>query len=210
VGRPKVNRGASSRGQSAAKSGVTTGSNQFRIIGGKWRGRKLRFPDVAAIRPTPDRVRETLFNWLQPYILGANCLDLFAGSGAVGLEALSRGAASVTFVEQERQVASVIREHLQLLGGTGEVVERDALSYLKSDPAPFDLIFLDPPFGKEFITKVSQLLQEYKLIHDRTLIYLESEQPVEVEDLPTGFQIEKEKRAGQVWYGLARHNKTEA
>jgi 16S rRNA (guanine966-N2)-methyltransferase len=164
---------------------------------------------VAAIRPTPDRVRETLFNWLQPYILGARCLDLFAGSGAVGLEALSRGASAVTFVEQECQVANVIREHLQLLGGSGEVIERDALNYLKNSSVAFDLIFLDPPFGKGLISEALKLLEEQELIHNKTLIYLEAEQPVAVEVLPTGFHIEKEKQAGQVWYGLAQFNDVE-
>lgn len=186
-------------------------SNQFRIIGGEWRGRRLKFPDVAAIRPTPDRVRETLFNWLQPTILGARCLDLFAGSGAVGLEALSRGAASVTFVEQDRQAAGVIRDHLQLLHGNGEVVERDALSYLQQAALlPFDLIFLDPPFGNGLIARVNRLLSERGLLHQKTAIYLESEQPVGIDELPDGFILEREKWAGQVWYGLAKFNQSEA
>ena len=194
------------------KTGAKSASNQFRIIGGEWRGRRLNFPDVEAIRPTPDRVRETLFNWLQPHILGARCLDLFAGSGAVGLEALSRGAATVTFVEQDRKVASAIREHLQLLKGHGEVVEREALGYLKekSELIPFDLIFLDPPFGKGLIARLCQLLEKHGLIHDKTLIYLESEQPITSEVLPSGFQIDREKRAGQVWYGLAKFTEIEA
>ncbi|MCW8982991.1 MAG: 16S rRNA (guanine(966)-N(2))-methyltransferase RsmD [Gammaproteobacteria bacterium] len=185
-----------------------SGSNQFRIIGGEWRGRKLQFPDVAAIRPTPDRVRETLFNWLQPYILGASCLDLFAGSGALGLEALSRGAASATFVEQQSLAAVMIREHLKRLNGNGSVVERDALSYLKQEgqSIPFDLVFLDPPFGMGLIAEVSRQLDDGDLIHDKTIIYLESEQPVMDEALPSGFHIEREKRAGQVWYGLAKFN----
>ena len=185
------------------------GSNQFRIIGGQWRGRRLGFPDVAAIRPTPDRVRETLFNWLQPHIPGARCLDLFAGSGAVGLEALSRGAASVTFVEQDRRVARRIQEHLQLLNGNGTVVEQEALSYLRRESAIYDLVFLDPPFGKGLIGEVSRLLEEQGLINNSTLIYLESEQPVTAGELPSGFIIKREKRAGQVWYGLAKYNELE-
>lgn len=185
------------------------GSNQFRIIGGQWRGRRLGFPDVAAIRPTPDRVRETLFNWLQPHIPGARCLDLFAGSGAVGLEALSRGAASVTFVEQDRRVARRIQEHLQLLNGNGTVVEQEALSYLRRESAIYDLVFLDPPFGKGLIGEVSRLLEEQGLINNSTLIYLESEQPVTAGELPSGFIIKREKWAGQVWYGLAKYNELE-
>ncbi len=193
-----------------SRTGKNSGHNQFRIIGGEWRGRKLKFPDVAEIRPTPDRVRETLFNWLQPHILGARCLDLFAGSGAVGLEALSRGAATVTFVEQDRHVAEAIRQHLQLLNGNGTVVEQEALGYLKRESAAYDLLFLDPPFGKGLIAKVSRLLEDQEMIHADTLIYLESEQPVTAEALPDGFRVEREKRAGQVWYGLARFNQAES
>ncbi len=190
---------ASTRGLSRGGSG----RNQFRIIGGRWRGRRLAFPDVADIRPTPDRVRETLFNWLQPHIAGAKCLDLFAGSGAVGLEALSRGAASVTFVEQRPQVAVAIREQLQLLGGDGEVVEREALDYLREGSSVYDLIFLDPPFGKGLIAKVSQLLEAQQFVNTKTLIYLESEQRITSEVLPSGFVMKRAKQAGQVWYGLA-------
>lgn len=195
--------------RSRGTSRESSGNNRFRIIGGQWRGRKLVFPDVADIRPTPDRVRETLFNWLQPYVLGAKCLDLFAGSGAVGLEALSRGAGTVTFVEKNRQVAGKIREHLQLLTGNGEVIESDALSYLKTQSTTYDLIFLDPPFGQGLIADVCHLLEEHQYVNDKTLIYLESEQMVTSEQLPTGFSIEREKQAGQVWYGLARFSKVE-
>ena len=106
------------------------GTNQLRIIGGEWRGRKLRFPDVAGLRPTTDRVRETLFNWLAPVIHGARCLDLFAGSGALGLEALSRGASSVVFIDSDRRAVQSLRENLALLKeGRGEVLQSDALSF---------------------------------------------------------------------------------
>ncbi|MDH3353926.1 MAG: 16S rRNA (guanine(966)-N(2))-methyltransferase RsmD [Chromatiales bacterium] len=198
--------------RAAVKLKGSSGNNQFRIIGGEWRGRKFKFPDIEAIRPTPDRVRETLFNWLQPHILGAKCLDLFSGSGAVGLEALSRGAARVTFVEQDRNAVTAIKSHLQLLKGNGEVCQREALSYLEggAESTPFDLIFLDPPFGKGLIAKVSQLLEESRLIHEKTVIYLESEQPITADVLPSGFYIDREKQAGQVWYGLAKFIETEA
>lgn len=202
--------GGRSESKSGAKPRPQSGSNRFRIIGGQWRGRRLSFPDVAAIRPTPDRVRETLFNWLQPHILGARCLDLFAGSGAVGLEALSRGAATVTFVEQERPVAEVIRQHMQLLNGSGTVVEQEALSFLKRESASYDLLFLDPPFGKGLIAEVSRLLEKQGLIHANSLIYIESEQPVTAEELPCGFEVYREKWAGQVWYGLARFSEAES
>ena len=126
--------------------------NQFRIIAGIWRRRRLAFPKLPDIRPSPDRVRETLFNWLREQVAGARCLDLFAGSGALGLEALSRGACQVTFVDQERQAVEAISAHLQNLGATGgEVVQAEALAFLRGTPAAFDIVFLDPPFASELL-----------------------------------------------------------
>jgi 16S rRNA (guanine966-N2)-methyltransferase len=135
----------------------------LRIIAGQWRGRKFRFPD-SAIRPTPDRVRETLFNWLRTHVEGARCLDLYAGSGALGLEALSRGASSVEFVERQRNVAQSLRELLQQWSANGAQVHcAPAQDYLKHAPgdARFDIVFLDPPFAEgaagELVTALSAL-----------------------------------------------------
>jgi 16S rRNA (guanine966-N2)-methyltransferase len=126
----------------------------LRIIGGTWRGRKLRFPAAAAIRPTPDRVRETLFNWLQAAIPGAHCLDLFAGSGALGLEALSRGAAQVTFVDQDEAAAAALRARLTEWQAHGaEVVRGDALRFLGRPAQACDVVFLDPPFAGELLER---------------------------------------------------------
>src|SRR6202044_1338078 len=127
-----------------------TGRNSVRIIAGTWRGRRIHFPDMPALRPTPDRVRETLFNWLQHSIVDSRCLDLFAGSGALGLEALSRGAKEVVFVEQAQQAARALQAELQRLGGTprARILEQGAARYLRGPAQPFDVIFLDPPFGR--------------------------------------------------------------
>src|SRR5450432_2048001 len=123
--------------------------NSVRIIGGEWRGRRINFPDIPGLRPTPDRVRETLFNWLQQAVAGARCLDLFAGSGALGLEALSRGAKALAFVEQAVPAARALREQLMRLGATSraQVFEMGAARFLRSAGEPFDIVFLDPPFG---------------------------------------------------------------
>ncbi|HEX2585450.1 MAG TPA: 16S rRNA (guanine(966)-N(2))-methyltransferase RsmD, partial [Steroidobacteraceae bacterium] len=136
---------------SARKSGnaaASNGANRLRIIGGRWRGSKLNFPNIDAIRPTPDRVRETLFNWLQTDISNARCLDLYAGSGALGLEALSRGASAVTFVDREPAIGKYLRDTLQRLDGNGgNVITMDSSHYLTQTPTLFDVVFLDPPFA---------------------------------------------------------------
>src|SRR5690606_3705719 len=134
-----------------AKLSTARNPNQLRIIGGQWRGRKLRFPDVEGLRPTGDRIRETLFNWLAPELPGARCLDLFAGSGSLGLEALSRGAAASWMLERDAHAAGCLRENLQLLAADGGVVQHlDSLTHLRQGNAeqPFDVIFIDPPFDR--------------------------------------------------------------
>src|SRR6184192_669504 len=131
-----------------------------RIIGGTWRGRKVRFPASAAIRPTPDRVRETLFNWLGTRTPGARALDLFAGSGALGLEALSRGASHVTFVEQDEAAVRELRARLaEWQAGDACVMRADALRYLAGEARPFDLVFLDPPFASELLGGAARVLE---------------------------------------------------
>lgn len=124
-------------------------ANQVRIIAGCWRGRKLSFAPVAGVRPSPDRVRETLFNWLSPVIRDARCLDLYAGSGALGIEAASRGASSVVLVDSDPQVVNCLREQLQLLGAAQiEVVQSTVEAWLAAPADPFDIVFLDPPSGE--------------------------------------------------------------
>lgn len=182
------------------------GGNLLRIIGGEWRGRKLRFPDVEGLRPTTDRVRETLFNWLAPVIHGARCLDLFAGSGALGLEALSRGAAAVTFVERDNRAQRALRENLQLVGSSGgEVIAGDALAFLRGTPTPFDVVFLDPPFRRGLLEPCLTLLNEKGWLAPGARIYLEVELEAGELLLPDGWELLRSKKAGQVSYNLARY-----
>ncbi|HEU4624438.1 MAG TPA: 16S rRNA (guanine(966)-N(2))-methyltransferase RsmD [Steroidobacteraceae bacterium] len=175
----------------------------IRIIGGTWRGRRFRFADVPDIRPTPDRVRETLFNWLGSRVIGARCLDLFAGSGALGLEALSRGAASAVLVEQNAVAARSLNELVATLGARGARVERDdALRFLTRTPTPFDIVFLDPPFAAGLLAQVAERLEGKGWLAPDALIYVESSAREPLPALPASWQPLKAKRAGEVGYHL--------
>jgi 16S rRNA (guanine966-N2)-methyltransferase len=175
----------------------------LRIIGGSWRGRKLRFPAVALIRPTPDRVRETLFNWLGARIGGARCLDLFAGSGALGLEALSRGAAAVTFVEHDSSAVRALAATLSAWGAQGARVERaDALRFLAGTPQPCDVVFLDPPFGSGLLGAAAAALEQGGWLKPAALIYVECAAREGPPALPASWRALKAKRAGEVGYHL--------
>ena len=173
-------------------------SNTLRIIGGNHRGRKLSFVDAKGLRPTPDRMRETLFNWLQPVIHGARCLDLFAGSGALGLEALSRGAASVEFVERDGKAAKRLGENLQLLGYDAKLCHaQTAQSYLDAKPEPFDVVFLDPPYQGGLLQQVIEQLDKGWL-NKGARIYMEHDSHHSRPDLPPGWTVLKARKAGQV------------
>ncbi|HYW04218.1 MAG TPA: 16S rRNA (guanine(966)-N(2))-methyltransferase RsmD [Gammaproteobacteria bacterium] len=177
-------------------------SNQFRIIAGRWRGRRLGFPPLMDIRPSPDRVRETLFNWLRDRVAGARCLDLFAGSGALGLEALSREAAHVVFVDREARALRAIGEHLASLGAAPDAAGRvcaEALDYLGGPPGPFDIVFLDPPYRTGLLQPcLTALLRGWLAPGWR--VYAEA--PQRPGSLPKGITVLRETRAGQVWAGL--------
>ena len=178
-------------------------SRVIRIIGGTWRGRRFRFADVPDIRPTPDRVRETLFNWLGARVVGARCLDLFAGSGALGLEALSRGAASAVLVEQNAVVTRSLTELITTLGAQGARVERDdALRFLGRTPTPFDIVFLDPPFAAGLLAKSAELLEHHGWLAPDALIYVESSAREPLPPLPASWQPFRAKQAGEVGYHL--------
>lgn len=200
---------------SAVKANINKGTGKLRIIGGEWRSRQLPVVDLPGLRPTTDRVRETLFNWLQNDIAGAHCLDLFAGSGALGFEAASRGAASVTMLELQNAAMQVLRSNRQLLSSdnTGarnradniELLQQDALSWLASyQGKTFDVVFLDPPFASDYLHKAIQLLSERECLSDNACVYLECEQQQSLPDLPSGWELSKEKTAGQVSYYLVR------
>src|ERR1700761_9030792 len=144
-----------------AKPRANTAPGRVRIIGGSLRGSKLDVPDFAGLRPTPDRVRETLFNWLMPVIEGARCLDLFAGTGALGIEALSRGAAHVDFVESDAQLARMLRDNLARLKQTASVLQSAASRFLESAGGEYDVVFLDPPFGDDLWDRVMTALETH-------------------------------------------------
>jgi 16S rRNA (guanine966-N2)-methyltransferase len=175
----------------------------LRIIGGRWRGRKLRFPPSAAIRPTPDRVRETLFNWLGAHTQGARALDLFAGSGALGLEALSRGAAHLTFIEHDAAAVRELRARLsEWQAGNAQVVCTDALDYLAGAAAAFDLVFLDPPFASTLLARAAALLEERGWLSDGALVYVECAAREALPPLPATWRRLRAKQAGEVGYHL--------
>ena len=183
---------------------------RLRIIGGRWRGRRLEVPESEGLRPTPDRVRETLFNWLHPYIAGAHCLDLFAGTGALCLEALSRGAARVVMVEQVPAVAEQLRRHVATLqADNAEVVRADALEFLQQAPQAFDIVFLDPPFRSDLIARCVALVEARGWIKPGGLIYIEAPSRVEALPIPATWELIRSKSAGQVGYHLARKSATE-
>jgi 16S rRNA (guanine966-N2)-methyltransferase len=179
----------------------------LRIIGGEWRGRKIHFPPVQAIRPTPDRVRETVFNWLQGVVPGSRCLDLYAGSGALGLEALSRGANEVVFVDVEPAVVRHIGDTLRELGcDRGRAVRSDAAGFLAGQPAPFDVIFLDPPFAEPVLPDTCRRIEAGGWLKAGGLVYLEAPAAAGAPELPPGWTLLKSKRAGEVGYHLARRD----
>ncbi len=175
----------------------------LRIIGGAWRGRKLRFPDVAQLRPTPDRVRETLFNWLGAKLPGARCLDLFAGSGALGLEALSRGAAAVCFVEHDAHAVRELKARLAEWGAQGASVQRaEALTFLASGGEPCDVVFLDPPFASALLGAALPLLTAHGWLRPAARVYVEGPARAGLPPLPAGLELLRSGQAGAVGYHL--------
>ncbi|MBM7062389.1 16S rRNA (guanine(966)-N(2))-methyltransferase RsmD [Pseudomonas sp. UL073] len=180
------------------------GNGQLRIIGGEWRSRRFPVPDGLGLRPTPDRVRETLFNWLAPHIEGAKVLDPFVGSGALYLEALSRGAAQALALDTNGAAIAALRHALQVLNClAGQIQHGDALRYLENQPAtPFDLVFLDPPFHQNLLLPTCELLESRGWLAPRAWIYCESEAVPSALGLPQSWRLHREKQAGQVHYSL--------
>jgi len=172
-----------------------------RIIGGKFRGKKLLFPAIEGLRPTPDRVRETLFNWLMHDIRELRCLDAFAGSGALGFEAFSRGASQVTFLEVSRPAFLNLQKQVESFNATSLKIHNvDALAYLLQTSEVYDLIFLDPPFASNFLPECLQLLAKNPCLATGGLIYTESPEQMDI-DL-SKWEALKSKQAGQVIYSL--------
>jgi 16S rRNA (guanine966-N2)-methyltransferase len=177
---------------------------QVRIIGGMWRGRKLKVPDLPGLRPTPDRVRETLFNWLQPVIAGAYCLDMFAGSGALGFEALSRGAAFVEMVDQSRPIVDLLRQEAEKLDAHSlEIYTAVAPHQLRRPSHLYDIVFVDPPFTEDLLLPCCHFLEKNAFLADEAYIYLEAKDALDAALLPANWRLLKNKKAGHVNYHLA-------
>jgi len=182
----------------------TRDKGRLRIIGGRYRGRRLPVPAQLGLRPTADRVRETLFNWLQPVIAGSRCLDLFAGSGALGFEAVSRGAAEVLMIEHSEPVTRMLAANARTLGAAQVQVRRaDALRWLTGSGEPFDLVFLDPPFREGLLAPSCSLLSEGGWLVPDALVYLEAPADRALPELPKDWALIRDKRAGQVRFALA-------
>ena len=181
----------------------TSPPGKLRIIGGSLRGSRVAVPDMPGLRPTPDRVRETLFNWLAPVIEGARCLDLFAGTGALGIEALSRGAVQVDFVEADARLADLLRANLIRLKQDANVHSTDALRFLARDVARYDVVFLDPPFAANLWGDAARALEAHGRLLDSAWIYVEGPANATLE-LPQNWALHREGRAGDVRYALYR------
>jgi 16S rRNA (guanine966-N2)-methyltransferase len=196
---------ASRSGRGGARRAPGNYPGQIRIIGGAWRGRKLPVPAAEGLRPTPDRVRETLFNWLAAHLPGARCLDLFAGTGALCLEALSRGAGEVIMVERDAAVAANLRQSLATLGAQhATVANTDATEYLARPVESFDIVFVDPPFASNLIERCAALLDARGWVRPGGLVYVEAPARLDPLPVPAGWERLRSKRAGEVGYHLLR------
>jgi len=199
---PLPPRGA--RAKTPVHAPAHAGQGQLRIIGGAWRSRQFDFPMEHGLRPTPNRVRETLFNWLAPYIEGARVFDPFAGSGALYLEALSRGASMALALDLNARAIASLRQTLETLHcSNGQLLQTDALRHLENQPGtPFDLVFLDPPFSLNLLAPTCQLLEEKGWLAPGAWIYTESENRPSSLGLPDNWRLHREQKAGQVHYAL--------
>ena len=178
-------------------------SNKLRIIGGEWRSRCINFIDVPGLRPTPARVRETVFNWLRNDIIASRCLDLYAGSGALGFEAASRGAKSVSQVESNALACRALKENtLALAANQIKIVHADVFRYLSGDAEVFDVVFIDPPFAMSLAVQTCQWLEDKGWLSKHAKIYVEAESTLKLEGLPENWRLLKSKLAGEVGYHL--------
>jgi 16S rRNA (guanine966-N2)-methyltransferase len=178
-------------------------NNTVRIIGGHWRSRQIKFDNIAGLRPTPTRVRETLFNWLHCDVIASVCLDLYAGSGALGFEAASRGAQQVVQVEQHPLVCQQLKTNAIRLKATQiQAIEDNALHFLETNNSQFDLIFIDPPFHKALAIRSCQKLEQHARLATTAKIYIEVERRLSLQGLPSNWQCLKAKSAGEIDYYL--------
>ncbi|ASO30245.1 MULTISPECIES: 16S rRNA (guanine(966)-N(2))-methyltransferase RsmD [Vibrio] len=189
------------RQQNSSQNKPSTGF--VRIISGLWRGRKLPVHDAQGLRPTTDRVKETLFNWLAQEIPGAHCLDLFAGSGSLGFEAASRQAESVTLIELNPTAFKQLEHNIGALNATNlRAINSDALAFLKQQGTPHHVVFIDPPFRQGLLSEAVSLLEQNGWLADEALIYIETEKELALEGIPANWHLHREKNAGQVSYRL--------
>ena len=187
------------------RSRPVANKNSLRIIAGTWRSRRLQFNDSPKIRPTPDRVRETLFNWLAEHVDQAKCLDLFAGSGALGFESVSRGASSALLIENDEKIAAQLMQQKQCFkADTIEIKQQSAVSFLQTNQQQFDLVFLDPPFDSPLLEQVLPLIHEKQLLSANGLLYIESSSMQEAMHSLETLECIREKVAGEVRYALYR------
>lgn len=187
-----------------------TADRSLRIIGGTWRGRQVSFAAVNEIRPTPNRIRETLFNWLTSVIVDARCLELFAGSGILSLEALSRQAKEVMIIDQSPQVIELIHQHLNEFKPHQKVTlwQGNALDWMRNfqhkQNASFDIVFVDPPFKADMIPATCKLLEQQRLLSPTAMIYIESETAINQQMLPSNWDLHRQRKAGQVHFCLCK------
>lgn len=185
--------------------GMVKPAGQVRVIAGQWRGRKLAVPEVEGLRPTPDRVRETLFNWLSAHLPGARCLDLFAGSGALGFEALSRGASVVEMVDQSPVVVKHLKASAALFKTEAAVIYQASLPQgLRPASQPFDIVFLDPPYQANVLLPCCHYLEQHHYLSNSAYIYLEADAAISDNELPPTWRLLKREQAGAVHYHLAQ------
>ncbi len=202
----------SQRSKKSPSHNAATGKakqSQLRIIGGQWRGRKLAIADVEGLRPSGDRIRETLFNWLTGDIADAYCLDCFAGTGALGLECLSRGAAETYFLEKHPLASKMLAQHLSnLTANNGKLIQQDCLEWIKSSSDlknKIDLVFIDPPFSANLWDSTISALEHSQLLANDAIIYIESPKDTLL-NTPAHWNLHREKFAGQICYRLFIRN----
>lgn len=180
---------------------------QVRIIGGRWRSRKIHFPALPGLRPTGDRIRETLFNWLAPDIVGARCLDLFAGSGALGFEALSRGAASVTFIDNAMEVIKALQANAAALNAeNAEFILAECPRSMPALTQTYNIVFLDPPFNQGLVAAAAQWLEQNQVLAPSTLIYIETEKTLTPLPVPSNWQTLRAKHTSTLNYYLLKRD----
>lgn len=181
--------------------------SKLKIIAGEWRSRQLLFQDTPGLRPTPSRVRETLFNWLQQDVVGSQCLDLYAGSGALGFEAASRGANSVTMVELNAQACRLIKENsVKLSAKQIKIIQSEVFKFLAGDASPHNVVFLDPPFTKNMAQQTCQWLEDKGWLATDAKIYVEVESQLALDDIPENWLCLKSKKSGEVGYYLFKRS----